>query len=188
MADPVTLAVAGAVAGAATNKKDPLKGAILGATLGYGGGAVAPALMGGGAAAAPAAGLTGITPMGAQAAAGLTGGAALSGPGTGAIIGSQTAAAAPTLASKLMTPSTLMAGAQLAGAMQPKAPVAQSMPLRPGQQVPITLDQIRAIDAGLFDTVPLDRRMRTMESRFGLPPVPFLQDLEPIESRRLSLL
>jgi hypothetical protein len=90
--------------------------------------------------------------------------------------------------SKATTPQSLMAGAQLAGAMQPKAPVAQAMPLRPGQQVPITLDQIRAIDAGLFDTVPLDRRMMTMQSRFGLPPVPFLQDLEPIESRRLSLL
>jgi hypothetical protein len=89
---------------------------------------------------------------------------------------------------KATTPASLMAGAQLAGAMQPKPPVAQAMPLRPGQQVPITLDQIRAIDAGMFDTIPMDRRMMTMQSRFGLPPVPFLQDLEPIESRRLSLL
>lgn len=174
MADPVTLAAIGAVAGAATNKKDPIKGALIGATLGFGGGSVAPALMGGGAAAAPAAGLTGITPMGAQAAAGLTSGAA--------------SATAPTMMSKLMAPQSLMAGAQLAGALQPKPPVAQAMPLRPGQQVPITLDQIRAIDAGMFDTIPMDRRMRTMESRFGLPPVPFLQDLEPVESRRLSLL
>lgn len=177
MADPVTLAVAGAVAGAATNKKDPLKGAILGATLGYGGGAVAPALMGGGAAGAGAAG------TGAAAGGSFIPAAALE---------TQMAAApASPLAgfmSKATTPASLMAGAQLAGAMQPKAPVAQAMPLRPGQQVPITLDQIRAIDAGLFDTVPLDRRMRTMESRFGLPPVPFLQDLEPIESRRISLL
>jgi hypothetical protein len=174
MADPVTLAAIGAVAGAATNKKDPIKGALLGATLGYGGGAFAPALMGGSAAAAPAAGLTGITPMGAQAAAGLTSGAA--------------SATAPTMMSKLMAPQSLMAGAQLAGALQPKPPVAQAMPLRPGQQVPITLDQIRAIDAGMFDTIPMDRRMMTMRSHFGAPPVPFLQDLEPIESRRLSLL
>ena len=47
MADPVTLAAIGAVAGAATNKKDPVKGALIGATLGFGGGSVAPALMGG---------------------------------------------------------------------------------------------------------------------------------------------
>jgi hypothetical protein len=38
MADPITLAITGAVAGAALNRKDPLKGALIGGTLGYGGG------------------------------------------------------------------------------------------------------------------------------------------------------
>jgi hypothetical protein len=177
MADPVTLAAIGAVAGAATNKKDPVKGALLGATLGFGGGTVAPALMGGTAAGAGAAG------TGAAA-----GGTFIPGMALETQLAAAPASPLAGFMSKATTPQSLMAGAQLAGAMQPKAPVAQAMPLRPGQQVPITLDQIRAIDAGMFDTIPMDRRMMTMQSRFGLPPVPFLQDLEPIESRRLSLL
>jgi hypothetical protein len=177
MADPVTLAAIGAVAGAATNKKDPVKGALIGATLGFGGGTVAPALMGGTAAGAGAAG------TGAAA-----GGTFIPGMALETQLAAAPASPLAGFMSKATTPQSLMAGAQLAGAMQPKAPVAQAMPLRPGQQVPITLDQIRAIDAGMFDTIPMDRRMMTMQSRFGLPPVPFLQDLEPIESRRLSLL
>ena len=177
MADPVTLAAIGAVAGAATNKKDPVKGALIGATLGFGGGTVAPALMGGGAAGA-----------GAASTGAAAGGTFIPGMALETQLAAAPASPLAGFMSKATTPASLMAGAQLAGAMQPKAPVAQAMPLRPGQQVPITLDQIRAIDAGLFDTVPLDRRMRTMQSRFGLPPVPFLQDLEPIESRRISLL
>lgn len=177
MADPGTLAAIGAVAGAATNKKDPVKGALIGATLGFGGGTVAPALMGSGAAGAGAAG------TGAAA-----GGTFIPGMALETQLAAAPASPLAGFMSKATTPASLMAGAQLAGAMQPKAPVAQAMPLRPGQQVPITLDQIRAIDAGMFDTIPMDRRMMTMQSRFGLPPVPFLQDLEPIESRRLSLL
>lgn len=173
MADPVTLAVAGAVAGAATNKKDPLKGAILGATLGYGGGAVAPALMGGGA---------------AGAAGTAAGGTFIPGMALETQLAAAPASPLAGFMAKATTPASLMAGAQLAGALQPKTPVAQTMPLRPSQQVPITLDQIKAVGSGLFDTVPLDRRMTTMQSRFGLPAVPFLQDLEPIESRRISLL
>lgn len=38
MADPITMGVVGAVAGAALNRDDPLKGAMLGAMLGGGGG------------------------------------------------------------------------------------------------------------------------------------------------------
>ena len=37
MADPITMAVVGGSIGAMTNKKDPLKGALLGAAGGYGG-------------------------------------------------------------------------------------------------------------------------------------------------------
>jgi hypothetical protein len=40
MADPITMAVVGGSIGAMTNKKDPLKGALLGAAGGYGGGAL----------------------------------------------------------------------------------------------------------------------------------------------------
>jgi hypothetical protein len=62
MADPVTLAVLGATAGAALSPKDPLKGALMGGTLGFGGGA----LMGAGAAGAGAgaAGAAGAAPAG----------------------------------------------------------------------------------------------------------------------------
>ena len=44
MGDPVTMAVIGASAGAMMNKKDPLKGALLGAAGGYAGGAFMPTL------------------------------------------------------------------------------------------------------------------------------------------------
>jgi hypothetical protein len=43
MGDPVTMAVVGASVGAMMNKKDPLKGAMLGAVGGYGGAALMPA-------------------------------------------------------------------------------------------------------------------------------------------------
>lgn len=57
MADPVTLAITGATIGAAANKDDPLKGAIIGATAGYTGGTfLAPAAAAGGAEAAAATG------------------------------------------------------------------------------------------------------------------------------------
>jgi len=59
MFDPFTLALIGGAAGGLTNKKNPLKGAILGAGLGYGGGALA----GGG-------GLLGAAPAAATPAAG----------------------------------------------------------------------------------------------------------------------
>ena len=52
MADPVTMAVVGGSVGALMNKKDPLKGALLGAVGGYGGGA----LMGAGGALGSTAG------------------------------------------------------------------------------------------------------------------------------------
>jgi len=58
MGDPVTMAVIGASAGAMMNKKDPLKGALLGAAGGYGG----ATLMGG----MGAAGGSGILPSAAS--------------------------------------------------------------------------------------------------------------------------
>ena len=46
MFDPITLAMIGGAAGGLLNKKDPLKGALIGAGLGAAGGAFAPGLMG----------------------------------------------------------------------------------------------------------------------------------------------
>lgn len=143
MAEAMTLAMLGAAAGAATNKKDPLKGALLGATLGYGGGALAPGLLGTGA---PAAGLTGITPMGVEAAGGLLGSTApVASPGVGAVLSTGTQAAAPSMMSRLATPQTLMAGAQLAGAMSPQPQRAQPLPLRPGQPSQVIMQDIPQI-------------------------------------------
>jgi hypothetical protein len=42
MGDPVTMAVVGGTIGAAANRKDPLKGALMGAVGGYAGGAMFP--------------------------------------------------------------------------------------------------------------------------------------------------
>jgi hypothetical protein len=66
MGDPVTMAVVGASAGAMMNKKDPLKGALLGAAGGYGG----ASMMGLGAAPniASTAGTTGLGMAGNAAA------------------------------------------------------------------------------------------------------------------------
>ncbi len=55
MGDPVTMAVVGGTIGAATNRKDPLKGALMGAAGGYAGGA----MMGAGAGAGTGGGFTG---------------------------------------------------------------------------------------------------------------------------------
>jgi hypothetical protein len=51
MADPLTMAAVGAVAGAAMNRDDPMKGALMGAALGGAGGAGYGALTGAGSAA-----------------------------------------------------------------------------------------------------------------------------------------
>lgn len=50
MADPATMMVAGAALGAATNKKNPLEGAMMGAALGGGGGYLLGSAAGGAAA------------------------------------------------------------------------------------------------------------------------------------------
>lgn len=68
MFDPFTLALIGGAAGGLLNKKDPLKGALLGAGMGYGGGLLMPAA--GGAAAGSA---------GASAAGGAAAGQAYTG-------------------------------------------------------------------------------------------------------------
>lgn len=54
MADPLTMAAVGAVAGAAMNRDDPMKGALMGAALGGAGGAGYGALTGAGGAAGAA--------------------------------------------------------------------------------------------------------------------------------------
>ena len=84
MGDPVTMAVIGASAGAMMNKKDPLKGALLGAAGGYAGGAFMPTLGAGatqvagtgsaltGAGASTAANTAFMNPAGVNAAMGAT--------------------------------------------------------------------------------------------------------------------
>jgi hypothetical protein len=76
MFDPFTLAMIGAGVGAFTNKKDPLKGALIGGTLGYGGGTAfgSGGLLGG--SASGAAGSSGLTSAGAGLGANAPGAAA----------------------------------------------------------------------------------------------------------------
>lgn len=69
MADPVTMMAAGAAIGAATNKKNPLEGAMMGAALGGGGGYL---LGGAGAAAAEGAAAEGLLGGGINSAIGNT--------------------------------------------------------------------------------------------------------------------
>lgn len=63
MADPATMMMAGAALGAATNRDDPLKGAMMGAALGgVGGGIASGALGGAGAAGVEGAGISLVRP------------------------------------------------------------------------------------------------------------------------------
>jgi hypothetical protein len=171
MAEPMTLAMLGAAAGAATNKKDPLKGALLGATLGYGGGALAPSLLGTGATAASgAAGAAGVT-SGLPAATGgllgstaplMSGGAspvasALSAQGIAGAPLMSTMPAAPSMMSRLATPQTLMAAGQLAGAMSPPQQRAQPLPLRPAQQSQVVMQDIPQITRSFVYPDEFDR-------------------------------
>lgn len=64
MGDPVTMAVVGGSVGAMMNKKDPLKGAMLGAIGGYGGATLLPTL---GAGTAATGGMTGANVAGTAA-------------------------------------------------------------------------------------------------------------------------
>ena len=124
MADPVTLAMVGAAAGAVTNKKDPLKGALLGATLGGVGGAVAPGLLGGGAASTAG----GFIPAAAAETQ----------------LAAAPASAMSGLLGKATSTPVLMAGAQLAGAMTPQQ--AQTAPIQPSQAKPCLLYTSDAAD------------------------------------------
>jgi len=74
MFDPFTLAMIGAGVGAFTNKKDPLKGALIGGGLGYGGGLLA----------APGTAAAGTTAAGTSAATGAGAGLGANAPGAAA--------------------------------------------------------------------------------------------------------
>ena len=78
MADPVTLAMVGAAAGAAFSPDDPIAGAMMGGAAGFGGGALLGAGAGGAAAAgsglaAPGMAGVGLAPAGAGLSAGTAG-------------------------------------------------------------------------------------------------------------------
>ena len=93
MADPITMAVVGGSIGAMTNKKDPLKGALLGAAGGYGGGA-----------------LMGASGLGAGATQVAGSGSALTGAGA------STAANTAFMAPASVNPGTMIGASQAAPA------------------------------------------------------------------------
>jgi uncharacterized membrane protein YeaQ/YmgE (transglycosylase-associated protein family) len=185
MADPITLAMVGAAAGAVTNKKDPLKGALMGATLGGVGGAVAPSLLGATAtqAASGAAGAVGLqSGFGAQLAGhGLLSSAPMMSGGASPVAGAlaaqgmtsapammSTAGAAPSMMSKLANPQTLMAGAQLASSMGPQPAQTAFGRVTPGQQIPI------AFQPPPIAMTPLTRfsNMMPIDEELGIGDVP----------------
>lgn len=86
MGDPVTMAVVGASAGAMMNKKDPLKGALLGAAGGYAGGTFMPTL---GVGTPQVAGTTAasLTPAAAGTTAGTATGSAITAGAGGSAAG-----------------------------------------------------------------------------------------------------
>jgi hypothetical protein len=93
--------------GALTNRKDPLKGALMGAGMGAFGGAVAPGLMG------SAGGLFGGTPFNPAAASGMTNGAFL-GEGVASGVGGWDGA----LGGSILSSGSTAAGAGSAAAVE----------------------------------------------------------------------
>jgi len=143
MGDPVTMAVVGASAGAMMNKKDPLKGALLGAAGGYGGASMMGlgATTAGGSGILPSA-LSGSTTTAANQAL-VTG----SLPSSAAGIGFQTAAPTAVEAAKtglfsgaMPATSTAMQGQGLAQTAAIQRPLSLGMPgVEPGQGYEYTL-------------------------------------------------
>lgn len=113
MADPVTMAVVGSMAGAAMSPKDPLKGALLGAVGGYGGGA----MLGAAGTAASTAATTGLSTAGGTLAPAL--GSSV-GAG-GATIGGATGLSAPAFTGFGLTPAATGTAAGQAALQAPAA-------------------------------------------------------------------
>lgn len=90
MADPVTLMTIGAVGGAMLNPNDPVKGAVMGGALGYGGGALMGAGAAGGAAAGTTVGAGGIGGAGTGLTATTLGGSVPASAGLGTAAGGAT--------------------------------------------------------------------------------------------------
>ena len=138
--DPITIAIVGASAGAMLTPKDPLKGAMLGAAAGFGGGALLGAgAVGAGAAGAGAAG-AGIAaaPLGSLAGAGSAAGtyaaaAPAAAPGLLSSLGGM-ASGAGTFAQQ--NPMLTSLGIQTAQSLLPQEqPPPQSAGLMRGQQM-----------------------------------------------------
>lgn len=158
MADPVTLAVVGATAGAVLNPNDPVKGAVIGGSLGYGGGALAGSAMGygvlpgvGGEQAAMLAAQTGEFGLPGLLA---TGEAASMNPMTAGLFGMGNQAMLP--AGKMNPLQGAMAGSMLMPKPPqrplPRAPQIQSRPYT-GMKLPVNQEE-------------------DMKRRMMIPPVP----------------
>jgi len=137
MADPVTLAMVGAAAGAALKPKNPLQGALLGATAGFTGGTALGVGAAGSAGAAGSGlamgsgGATGLTAgtgagLSAGTGAGLSAGGSTIGLGTGTTAGLSAASAATPLASTVPGASYSLAAAPTMGNYSLVAPSAVS--------------------------------------------------------------
>lgn len=175
---PLMIPLIGAVGGALLNKRDPLKGALIGAGLGAGGAMLAPGLLGAAGTGAATAG------TGAAAAEGMAGTAGLLGnAGTAATYGTglgtqQTAMLAaqeagmntmPGLlgqADKLIKPiGTAMNAAQAAAPQQENNLPAPPM-LTPPTSSP-NLAQIAQNDAGLMERIQ-DEEVKRRNRQLGL--------------------
>ena len=137
MGDPVTMAVIGASAGAMMNKKDPLKGALLGAAGGYAGGAFMPTL---GAGATQVAGTgSALTGAGASTAANT---AFMNPAGVNAAMGAGQAAGYTSAA----VPSTIFS-----------APTAVNTAITPAVQRPLSLGMPGVEASSLYEPTFMDK-------------------------------
>lgn len=143
--DPISLAVIGAATGAIASPRDPLKGALIGGTLGFGGGS---ALAAGSAGAAGTAGAAGI---GAQGYAAAVPGLTATGPGSqAAMLAAQTGefglGGLASTAAAGSAPGSLASGfwnaanrATIPGTVSPSRMAMQGLQMaQPQQQAPAT--------------------------------------------------
>lgn len=145
MGDPVTMAVVGASAGAMMNKKDPLKGAMLGAAGGYGAATLLPVM--GGSTTASSTGILPSASSGSMTAATNPALVTASMPSAAPSVAFQTAAASPTSAlgveaMKTAGPGIFSKPTSVNTAMTPsiQRPLSLTMPgVEPGQGYEYTL-------------------------------------------------
>jgi len=179
MADPITIAVLGASAGAMMNKKDPLKGALMGGALGFGGAAGLGA-MGAGGAVGTGIGAGGASLPGVMGAANAANAAALPAAISNTavpsmipnLLTSQTGSLVPAAGGMIQAPSALSTLSGMAGTANDfmgKNPYLTQMGLNTAQSLLSPQQQQMPQSAGLMRGSP--SQVASSQYQYGTPKI-----------------